>query len=69
MKTFNQSNCVASVRNRATDKYGRDIILCGQHAFTWSITIVYFTGKTINFPYPNGKIAREEFKQITKKRN
>ena len=68
MKTFNQSNCVASVRNRVTDKYGREIILCGQHAFTWSITIVYLTGKTINFPYSNGKIAREEFKKFTNKR-
>lgn len=67
MKTFNQSNCTASVRNKATDKYGRDIILCGQHAFTWSITIVYLTGKTINFPYENGKTAREEFKKLLRK--
>ena len=67
MKTFNQSNCVSSVRNRATDKYGRDVILCGQHAFTWSITIVLLTGSTMNFTYPDGKSARKEFKNILKK--
>ena len=67
MKTFNQSNCVASVRNRAIDKYGREVILCGQHAFTWSITIVLLTGSTMNFTYPNGKSARKEFKNILKK--
>ena len=68
MKTFNQNNCTASVRNRATDKYGREIILCGQHAFVWSITIVLLTGSTMNFSYPNGKIAREEFKNILKRK-
>ena len=68
MKTFNQSNCVASVRNRATDKYGREVILCGQHAFTWSITIVLLTGSTMNFTYPNGKSARKEFKNILKRK-
>ena len=67
MKTFNQSNCVASVRNRAIDKYGREVILCGQHAFTWSITIVLLTRSTMNFTYPNGKSARKEFKNILKK--
>ena len=49
MKTFNQSNCTASVRNRATDKHGREVILCGQHAFVWSITIILLPGSTMNF--------------------
>lgn len=67
MKTYNQGNCTASVRNRATDKYGREVILCGQHAFVWSITIVLLTGSTMNFTYPDGKSARKEFKNILKK--
>lgn len=68
MKTYNQSNCSASVRNRAVDKYGREVILCGQHAFSWSITVVCITGSTTNYQYPNGKIAREEFKKFINKR-
>ena len=68
MKTFNQDNCVSSVRNRATDKYGREVILCGQHAFTWSITIVLLTCSTMNFTYPDGKSARKEFKNILKRK-
>lgn len=66
MKAFNQSNCTASVRNRATDKYGK-VILCGQHAFVWSITIVLLTGSTMGTAIQMVKSARKEFKNILKR--
>lgn len=66
-RTFHRENCDTFIRKSVIDIYGRHIILGGQHAFEWSITIC--TKESITtFKYPNGTIARKEFQKYTKKR-
>lgn len=46
---------------------GRKIILGGQHAFEWSIT-VYTSERIVRTTYPNGKEARKEFYKYKRKK-
>lgn len=63
--TFHRENCDCLVREIIIDIYGRSIILSGQHAFEWSIT-VYTRERIIKTTYPNGKEARKAFYQYKK---
>lgn len=65
--TYHRENCDCYIREVIVDIYGRKIILGGQHAFEWSITICTRERieKTI---YPNGKKAREAFRKYKRKR-
>lgn len=66
-RTYHRENCDTFIRKSIIDIYGRHIILGGQHAFEWSITIHTKESITI-FKYPNGTIARKEFQKYTKKK-
>lgn len=57
---YHRENCDCFIRNIIIDIYGRKVVLSGQHAFEWSITI-YTEERIIKTTYPNGKIARKEF--------
>lgn len=64
---FHRENCDSKVRATITDKWGRTISLLGTHAFEWSIAIEACGRITIQ-SYPNGKVAREKFKVLSRKR-
>lgn len=68
MKKFDKNKCVSCVRAQITDKWGRQITLFGQHAFNWEIAIQGCTGDITIKSYPNGKMAREHFQELKKKR-
>lgn len=55
------------MREITIDTWGRQIVLSGQHAFEWSITI-YTKWRIIKTVYPNGKTARQEFKKYKRKK-
>ncbi len=65
--TYHRENCDCSIREVIVDVYGRRVILSGQHAFEWSITIC--TRETmVTITYPNGKEARKEFYKYKRKK-
>lgn len=49
------------------DVYGRRIILGGQHAFEWPITICT-RERIVKTVYPNGREARKEFCKYKRKK-
>lgn len=51
----------------SVDAYGRTIVLGGQHAFEWSITI-HTRERIIKTVYPNGREARKEFYKYKRKK-
>lgn len=65
--TYHRENCNCFVREVFVDILGRTIVLGGQHAFEWSIT-VYTQDRIIKTIYPTGRQAREEFKKYKKKK-
>lgn len=65
---YHRENCDCFVRDIIIDIYGRKIILSGQHAFEWSITI-YSKERIVRTDYPNGKMARQEFKKYKRRSN
>lgn len=67
MKKYHKENCSSTVRATIKDKWGRRITLFGTHAFEWEIAIESCGKMTIR-QYPNGQIAREEFKKLKRKR-
>lgn len=67
MKNYHRENCESLIRETTIDKYGRKVILSGQHAFEWSISVVEYRKITIT-RYKNGSIARAEFKNLKKKK-
>lgn len=66
-KVYHRENCNCLIREIIVDIYGRNIILAGQHAFEWSITIVT-RDKITKRIYPNGETARKEFKKYKVKK-
>lgn len=60
--TYHRENCDCFIRETIIDIMDRTIILGGQHAFEWSITVVT-KDRILKLKYPNGKIARKEFKK------
>ena len=61
-KVYHRENCDRLIREIIVDIYGRKIILAGQHAFEWSITVVTRNNITQQV-YPNGETARKQFKK------
>lgn len=64
---YHRENCNCFVRETITDIYGRIIVLSGQHAFEWSITI-YTEERIVRITYPNSREARKEFYKYKRKR-
>lgn len=56
--TYHRENCDCSIREVIVDVYGRKIILSGQHAFEYSITVISITGRIVITDFKNGKEAR-----------
>ena len=67
MRKYNKNNCDCYVRDVVTDIYERTIVLSGQHAHEWSISICTKT-RIYTQHYPNGTIARQEFRKLKRKR-
>lgn len=65
--TYHKENCDCFIREIITDVLSRVIILSGRHAFEWSITI-YTKERIVRTKYPNGRIARQEFKKYKRKK-
>lgn len=65
--TYHRENCDTHVREIIVDIYERRIVLSGQHAFEWSITI-YTRHSIVKTVYPISKKAREEFRKYKRKR-
>lgn len=66
--TYHKENCDCLIREIIVDNYGREIILGGQHAFQYSISIISITGKITTTNYRNGKEARKEFYKYKRKK-
>ena len=43
--TYHRENCDCFIREIIVDVYGRRIVLGGQHAFEYSITVISITGR------------------------
>lgn len=65
--TYHRENCDCFIREIIVDIYGRKIILSGQHAFEWIITIVSID-RIVRTTFPNGREARKEFYKYKRKR-
>jgi hypothetical protein len=71
--TYHRENCDCSIREVIVDVYGRKIILSGQHAFEYSITVnsitvISITGRIVITDFKNGKEARKEFCKYKRKK-
>ena len=66
--TYHRENCDCFIREIIIDIYGRTIVLGGQHAFEYSITIISITGKAVVTNFKNGREARKEFNNYKKKK-
>nr|DAG91918.1 MAG TPA: hypothetical protein [Crassvirales sp.] len=66
--TYHRENCDCSIREVIVDVYGRKIILSGQHAFEYSITVISITGRIVITDFKNGKEARKEFYKYKRKK-
>ena len=65
--TYHQENCDRFIRETIIDTWGRTIVLSGQHAFEWTITICTKT-TMVTTKYPNGNKARKEFYKYKRKK-
>ena len=65
--TYHRENCDCFIREIIVDIYGRKIILGGQHAFEWTITIVSIE-RVVQITFPNGRAARKEFYKYKRKK-
>ena len=66
-RIYHQENCDRFVRETIIDTWGRTIVLSGQHAFEWTITICTKT-TMVTTKYPNGNKARKEFYKYKRKK-
>lgn len=57
--TYYQENCDCFIREVIVDVYGRRVVLGGQHAFEYSITVISITSRTVVTNFKNGKEARK----------
>ena len=65
--TYHRENCDCLIREVIVDVYGGTIVLGGQHAFEWSITI-HTRERIVKTVYPNGREARKEFCKYKRKK-
>ena len=63
---FHKENCETKVRAVIEDMFGNTIVLSGQHAFEWSITVCS-NGTYIKTTYKNSKEARKQFRKYKNK--
>ena len=66
--TYHRENCDRFTREVIVDVYGRRVILGGQHAFEYSITVISITGRIVVTNFKNGKEARKEFYKYKRKK-
>lgn len=66
--TYRRENCDCFIREVIVDVYGRRVILSGQHAFEYSITVISITGRIAATNFKNGKEARKEFYKYKRKK-
>ena len=66
-RIYHQENCDRFVRETIIDTWGRTIVLSGQHAFEWTITICN-RNTMVTTKYPNGNKARKEFYKYKRKK-
>ena len=66
--TYHRENCECFIREVIVDAYGRTIVLGGQHAFEYSITVISITGRIVVTNFKNGKEARKEFYKYKRKK-
>lgn len=66
-KQYHRENCDNRMRDMFMDALGRTIVLSGQFAFEWSITI-YSHGRIVRMTFKNGTEARKHFREYKKKR-
>ena len=66
-RKYNKNNCDCFVRDIITDIYQRTIVLSGQYAHEYTISICTKTS-IYTQKYPNGYIARKEFNKLKRKR-
>lgn len=62
---FHRESCELRARDSIIDRFGRIIVLSGQHAFEWSVSIEY-EGIITSTIYKNRKDARKVFNQYKK---
>lgn len=63
---FHKENCEIKVREVIEDMFGNIIVLSGQHAFEWSITVCS-NDTYIKTAYKNSKEARKQFRKYKNK--
>lgn len=63
-----EENCDTLIREIIVDVYGRTIVLGGQHAFEYSITVISITGRIVITNFKNSKEARKEFYKYKRKK-
>ena len=66
--TYHRENCDYLIREVIVDAYGRTIVLGGQHAFEYSITVISITGRIVTTNFKNGREARKEFYKYKRKK-
>lgn len=59
---FHKENCEIRIREVVKDMFGNTIVLSGQHAFEWSITVCSH-GTYTKTTYKNSKEARKKFRK------
>ena len=70
-RTYHRNKCTGLIRDSFTDVHGRQITIGGVHAFEYFIEIrrtVFTEVKIEIFYYPNGRVARQRFQQLKRKR-
>ena len=67
MQQFNKNNCTACIRGQHTDKWGRTIIIFGQHAHQYGIEIKGVGSYQIE-RFNNGADARKRFNELKRVR-
>lgn len=65
-RNYHRDNCSNRVREIITDLLGRTIVLSGQFAFEWTITI-YSKDYTIRTTFKTGAEARKKFRKYKRK--
>ena len=66
--TYHRENCDCLIREIILDVYGRTIVISGQHAFEYNITIKSITGIITTTKYKDGREARKVFQRYKRKK-
>lgn len=66
--TYHKENCDSLIREIIVDAWGRTIVISGQHAFEYNITVTSITGIATTTKYQNGREARKVFQRYKRKK-